>query len=207
MLWPLFYILVVSCPRSAPTIPKPHFPSKSTISLPPLSKGGGLTASHKLLHYCVCLRYTCPFYIANFSAVKTEGLLHRSHHQWGFPHHPSKSTMSLPPLEKGEVAWRHCKTVILYHLHFVIYRTVSKIAILLPSRRWGLLLIRTINEIFRTIPRSALPHLTYERSVCFASALSPSLFVMQSSVCVFGFCIWTIPLPYKLTIHKNPPFK
>ena len=32
-----------------PTLPKPHFPSKSTISLPPLSKGGGLTAKHKLL--------------------------------------------------------------------------------------------------------------------------------------------------------------
>ena len=47
----------------------------SALNLPPLSKGGGLTASHKLLHYCVCLRYAYPFYIAYFSAVKTEGLL------------------------------------------------------------------------------------------------------------------------------------
>ena len=43
-------------PRPAPTFPKPHYPSKSTISLPPLSKGGGLTARHKLSLCCV---FTC----------------------------------------------------------------------------------------------------------------------------------------------------
>ena len=88
----------------------------------------------------------------------------------------SKSPTPLPPLEKGEVAWQHCKTVILHHLHFVIYRTVSKIAILLPSRRWGLLPIRTINEIFRTIPRPTPTPLPFNKcSVCFASALSLAL--------------------------------
>ena len=50
-------------------------PQKSSTPLPPLSKGGGLTARHKLLLCCVCLRHTLLFYSPNFSAVKTEGLL------------------------------------------------------------------------------------------------------------------------------------
>ena len=53
----------------------PHYPLLSTTSLPPLSKGGGLTARHKLLLHCVCLQYIRHFYSPNFSAVKTEGLL------------------------------------------------------------------------------------------------------------------------------------
>ncbi len=48
--------------RSAPTFQKPHFPSKSTISLPPLSKGGGLTARHKLLPCCFLLAI-CPLFL------------------------------------------------------------------------------------------------------------------------------------------------
>ena len=40
-----------------------------------------------------CLRYAQPFYNANFSAVKTEGLLY----------HPSLSTTSMPSLVKGEL--------------------------------------------------------------------------------------------------------
>ncbi len=36
-------------PSLRPNLPKPHYLSKSTISLPPLSKGGGLTARRKLL--------------------------------------------------------------------------------------------------------------------------------------------------------------
>ena len=59
------------------TLPKPHFPSKSTISLPPLSKGGGLTAKHKLLPCRFLLAIYPPFYSPNFSAVKTEGLSHQ----------------------------------------------------------------------------------------------------------------------------------
>ena len=42
--------------------------------LPPLSKGGGLTAWHKPLLYSVLLAIPPPFYSPNFSAVKTEGL-------------------------------------------------------------------------------------------------------------------------------------
>ena len=71
----------------------PHYPSPRTMSLPPLSKGGGLTASHKLSLCCVLLATRPPFYSLNFSAVKTEGLLY----------HPSLSTTSMPSLVKGEV--------------------------------------------------------------------------------------------------------
>ena len=67
------------------TIPCPAPPH-----LPPLSKGGGLTASHKLSLCCVLLATRPPFYSLNFSAVKTEGLLY----------HPSLSTTSMPPLSK-----------------------------------------------------------------------------------------------------------
>ena len=55
---------------------KDNNPSLSTMSLPPLSKGGGLTARHKLLLCCVLLATRPPFYSLNFSAVKTEGLLY-----------------------------------------------------------------------------------------------------------------------------------
>ena len=63
----------------------PHQPFKnrtiprSALNLPPLSKGGGLTAKHKLLPCCFLLAIYPPFYSPNFSAVKTEGLpqLHR----------------------------------------------------------------------------------------------------------------------------------
>ena len=60
-----------------------HYPLLSTTSLPPLSKGGGLTARHKLLSCCVLIATHLPFYSLNFSAVKTEGLLYT--HQ---PLHP-----------------------------------------------------------------------------------------------------------------------
>ena len=42
-------------------LPKPHYTSKSTISLPPLSKGGGLTERHKLLLCCVLIATHLPF--------------------------------------------------------------------------------------------------------------------------------------------------
>ena len=55
-----------STPR--PRIAPPHQPSqnrtiprKSPTPLPPLSKGGGLTASHKLLSCCILLAIHPPF--------------------------------------------------------------------------------------------------------------------------------------------------
>ena len=40
----------------------PHYPSLSTTFLPPLSKGGGLTARHKLLLCCFLLAI-CPLFL------------------------------------------------------------------------------------------------------------------------------------------------
>ena len=76
----------------------PHYPSKSTISLPPLSKGGGLTARHKLLSCCVLLATRPPFYSLNFYAVKTEGLLYT--HQPLHFHNLLKSTSTASPYAK-----------------------------------------------------------------------------------------------------------
>ena len=69
--------------RTAVLPPHPsHSLRKSTprprpaLNLPPLSKEGGLTARHKLLPCCVLLAIPRLFYLPNFSAVKTEGLLY-----------------------------------------------------------------------------------------------------------------------------------
>ena len=58
--------------------------------LPPLSKGGGLTARHKLSLCCILLAIHPPFWFIKLFAVKTEGLLY----------HPLLSTTSMPPLSK-----------------------------------------------------------------------------------------------------------
>ena len=85
------------CSLSAPSM---RFSAVSpALNLPPLSKGGGLTARHKLLLHCVCLQYICLFYLPNFSAVKTEGLLHRypfaPHQPLPKPHYPLLRTTFL----------------------------------------------------------------------------------------------------------------
>ncbi len=61
------------------TIAKPHYPSKSTISLPPLSK----------VRRC---------HTKKFGRL-LEGL--SLHQPFSKPHYPLPRTMSLPPLEKG----------------------------------------------------------------------------------------------------------
>ena len=86
--------------------------SKSPTPLPPLSKGGGLTARHKLLLCCVLLAIRPSFYIANFSAVKTEGLLHH----YSPRTNPSQTALSHPLfVGRGFVcAWlalRPCKAL------------------------------------------------------------------------------------------------
>ena len=45
---------------------KTIIPQKSPSHLPPLSKGGGLTAKHKLLLCCVLIAYPRPFYHQTF---------------------------------------------------------------------------------------------------------------------------------------------
>ena len=68
---PLHRILSSSQP-----LQKNNNPSPRTISLPPLSKGGGLTARHKLSLCCIFTCDTSAFFIHQLFAVKTEGLLY-----------------------------------------------------------------------------------------------------------------------------------
>ena len=56
-----------------------HYPSKSTISLPPLSKGGGLTARHKLLLCCVLLAIPCLFLFAKLFCRQDGGIAFLPH--------------------------------------------------------------------------------------------------------------------------------
>ena len=169
---------------------KNNNPSLSTTSLPPLSKGGGLTARHKLLLHCVCLQYIRLFYSPNFSAVKTEGLPH---------HQPFQTRTIQPTFRRARVCvlvWLRICTIPLAFRNANIYMCLFAFTSALslaqhhvlasPRKRvrfccsvkpsqlwWGLLPIRTINEIFRTIPRKSLSPLPLnERSVGFVSALS-----------------------------------
>ena len=71
---------------------KTIIPQKSPSHLPPLSKGGGLTAKHKLLLCCVLIAISTPFLSPNLFAVKTEGLLHplAPHPTLAKPHYPTR---------------------------------------------------------------------------------------------------------------------
>ena len=71
-----------ACPSRCTEYCHPHTHCKRTIiprpappPLPPLSKGGGLTARHKLSLCCVLLAIHLPFLFTKLFAVKTEGLL------------------------------------------------------------------------------------------------------------------------------------
>ena len=141
----------------------PHYPTRfAPPHLPPLSKGGGLTAKHKLLPCNVLLAIHPSFLFTKPFRHQDGGIVTptiRSAPTFQKPHYPLPRTITLASPRKRGGGLTALQNRYFHHLHFVIYRTVSKIAILLPSRRWGLLPIRTINEIFRSIPRSTLPHL------------------------------------------------
>ena len=125
-------------------------PCSAPPHLPPLSKGGGLTARHKLCFVAFCLRYAHHFYIANFSAVKTEGLhqLHRmlllpqpsqKHYRLlptstlPKPHYPSPRT-KLASLVKGRWIDGKTQTVALL-LCACDMPTIFILQTFLPSRR------------------------------------------------------------------------
>ena len=83
---------------------KTIIPQKSPSPLPPLSKGGGLTAKHKLLLCCVLIAISTPFLSPNLFAVKTEGLLHplAPHPTIPNPYYPSKIANTLAsPRKRG----------------------------------------------------------------------------------------------------------
>ena len=62
-----FCIIIANCPSPHTT----HFKIRTILRkalppLPPLSKGGGLTASYKLSLYCICLQYIRLFMLQTF---------------------------------------------------------------------------------------------------------------------------------------------
>ena len=90
------------------------------MSLPPLSKGGGLAARHKLLLCCVLLAICPPFLCYKLFCRQDGGIASRctepiyphdhckrtitpcSHHPSSKPHYPSKSTTTLAsPRKRG----------------------------------------------------------------------------------------------------------
>ena len=66
-------------PPLCPTLPKPHYPSPRTTFLPPLSKGGGLTARRKLLLCCIFTCDTSAFLFAKLFCRQDGGIA--LHHQ------------------------------------------------------------------------------------------------------------------------------
>ena len=57
-----------------PTFPNPHYPLPRTTSLPPLSKGGGLTAQHKHLLCCFLLVIRLPFLFIKLFCLQDGGI-------------------------------------------------------------------------------------------------------------------------------------
>ena len=71
------------------------------MSLPPLSKGGGLTARHKLLLCCVLLAIYPPFLCYKLFCRQDGGIVTPS--PLPKPHYPTETTNTLASLVKGEV--------------------------------------------------------------------------------------------------------
>ncbi len=66
--------------------------STSGIHARPLSKGGGLTARHKLLLCCFLLVICPPFLYCKLFCRQDGGIVLRPHHQLDFPHSPTQKS-------------------------------------------------------------------------------------------------------------------
>ena len=73
--------------------------------MPPLSKGGGLTARHKLLIYCVCLQYIRLFILQAFLPSRRRDCHANPRLYQPFQNRtiPRKALYPCPPSKKGEV--------------------------------------------------------------------------------------------------------
>ena len=65
-------------------------PRKLLTPLPPLSKGGGLKARHKLLLCCFLLAICPPFLYCKLFCRQDGGIAPNPHHQLDFPHYPTR---------------------------------------------------------------------------------------------------------------------
>ena len=99
LLLPLHRTSLFPQPLQKDNNPSPHtqpfqirtIPRKSPTPLPPLSKGGGLTARHKLLPVAFYLRHTRPFYHQTFLPSRRRDCytVPRSAPTLPKPHHPT----------------------------------------------------------------------------------------------------------------------
>ena len=90
-------IMLQQRPQHPTVTATPHYPLPCTIFLPPLSKGGGLTARHKLLLCCFLLAICPPFLYCKLFCRQDGGIVLHPHHQLDFPHYlpphsPKKNT-------------------------------------------------------------------------------------------------------------------
>ena len=110
-------------PRSAPTLPKPHYPLLCTITLASLVKGRWIDGKAQALILLLSVCDTPTFFIyqtflpsrrrdcftpTNLSKTALShplfvGRASACACTASYPHYPLLSTTSLPPLEKGEV--------------------------------------------------------------------------------------------------------
>ena len=112
LLFPLIFAkehlsLALFAPPVAPslsiptTFSKAHQPLRPALNLPPLSKGGGLTARHKLLLCCFLLVIRLPFQFIKLFCRQDGGIV--TPPTLPKPHYPSLCIITLASLVKGEV--------------------------------------------------------------------------------------------------------
>ena len=96
----MYYYILAVIPPHQPS-PKTHYPSLCTMYLPPLSKGGGLTARHKLLLCCFLLAI-CPLFLYCKLFFRQDGGIALHHQPSPKTHYPSKTTNTLAsPRKRG----------------------------------------------------------------------------------------------------------
>ena len=125
MLWPLFYILVVSYPRSAPTLPKLHYPLSRT-KLTSLVKGEMLSPVRiAFLPHPFRFSDTSvnnPSIVGSASHCNRSSPLHKGAKGDSAlptipkPHYPSKIANTLASLVKGRWIDGKAQTVALLRL-------------------------------------------------------------------------------------------
>ena len=145
---PLPYKLTIhkNPPSSQPSQNR-TIPCFAPSHLPPLLKGGGLTARHKPWYYCFLLAICQPFLCCKLFAVKTEGLHNNSSPRITL----SKTVLSLCPAPHSRLPW--VKWAGLRQSYFYHKLSCSAIQVYLISSQpylsqdWGIV----------TPPRTTLP--------------------------------------------------
>ena len=122
--------------------------AKALSNLPPLSKGGGLTARHKLLIYCVCLQYIRLFILQAFLPSRrrdchaTLACINPSKTALSFEKHyilarPRKRVRFCCSVKPSQLWWGLNLTELLSHSLFVGRASVCAWLALRPCKALG----------------------------------------------------------------------